>query len=426
MGFCDRLILARYSLEAVEASISGLYLAQLFQIPCMKIASTAQIFVGQYKGADKSNRIGPIVWQMIWFSIFSMILIPPISFPISNLFFQNTLIQKEGISYFRYLISITFLFPLGASLSSFYLGQGQAKKVLWMSLASHVIHILLDFPLIFGIKNILPSFGVKGAVISAAVAQIFFCSMLFWDFLKPLHRQVYNTAKYFFSWHSFWRCLQIGIPRAGTKMILLLAWVATTHIVLHKQENYLAVLAFGGTLNLFYTCFNEGMSQAVTTIGAYLIGAKQVILWKLARSASIFLMLMTALFAVPFLFFPESIIRFFFKESPSGLLNQELHFSCYWLWLLFMTNGFNLIFLGLLNSYGDTLFQMIFAATLGWMIPFFPVYFVIELNDGSPNRLWLIMAGACLVNALVYLLRFSQGKWKTTILGKEITPILTE
>lgn len=412
MGLCDRLILSHYSLRSAEAAISGLYLIQLFQIPCIRVTSTAQIFVGQYKGAGEQKMSGPVVWQMIWFSILSMLILLPISWPISRIFFQNSPIQTEGIAYFRYLMSINFLFPLGAALTAFYLGQGHAKKVLIISIASHILHILLDFPLILGIKGILPPFGVKGAAISAGISQFFFCALLFKDFLKPIYRQLYGTAKASFNPSLFRKCLKVAIPRAASKITFLIAWVAVTHIIIHKQENYLAVLAFGGTVNLFYTCFNEGMCQAITTIGSYLVGSKQFLLWKLARSAFTFLMLGAALLAIPCLFFPESMISAFFKEIPSPMLKQELHLTCYWLWLLFITHGCNLIGLGLLNSYGDTPFQMLFAVTLGWMLNYWPVYFWIGKKNAPPNQFWLYMAGACAVSTLIYLLRLQREKWK--------------
>lgn len=246
------------------------------------------------------------------------------------------------------------------------------------------------------------------------IAQLLFCIILFKDFLNSAHRQSHRTEKWTFNRSFFWKCLQIGIPRAGSKMALLIAWACVTHIMVHKNEDYLAVLAFGGTINLFYTCFNEGMSQAITKIGAYLVGAKQFLLWKLARSASLFLGLGALFLAIPCLFFPESMIAVFFKETPSVALGHQLYFSCYGLWLLFITHGLNSIFFGLLNSYGDTLFQMVFSSTIGVIVQLLPVYLIIGIGNAPPSSLWLLLAFACLISALAYCLRLNQGKWRAT------------
>lgn len=193
-----------------------------------------------------------------------------------------------------------------------------------------------------------------------------------------------------------------------------MGWIAITHVMIHKEEIHLAVLAFGGTINLFYTCFNEGLSQALITTGAYLIGIKQQLLWKLAKSASIFLIIAAAILAIPFLIFPETIITLFFKgKIISDTSIQVLKLVCYWLWFLFLAHGFNMIGMGLLTSYGDTLFQMIYGMISVWIFFFLPVYFLIGLNHSPPDRLWLIMAIGCLAAALVYFLRLGQEKWKT-------------
>lgn len=198
MGFCDRLILARYSLEALETSISTFYLIQLFQIPCIRIASTAQIFVGQYNGAGKLDNIGSVIWQMIWFSLLSMLVVGPLSLPICELFFQNTAIKNEVIPCFRFLIIVNFLFPLGVALSTFYFGQGRTKEVFLASLASNIVHIVLDFTFIFGIKGFFSPLGARGAVFAYGIAQFFFCALLFWGFLRPEHRRLYGTAQFSF------------------------------------------------------------------------------------------------------------------------------------------------------------------------------------------------------------------------------------
>jgi MATE family multidrug resistance protein len=424
MGLCDRLILARYSLEALEGCVSALYLSQLFQLPCVRVASIAQVFVGQYRGSKELNKIGPCIWQMIWFSILSMCITWPLSVPIGSLFFQNTAVQENGTLYFQCLMALNFLFPLGAALSSFYLGQGQMKMILFASLASHIVNILLDFLLIFGIDGLFSPLGTLGAAIATGISQSLFCSILFYNFLNTKNRQLYSTPNFHFDLSSFWKCLQIGLPRAGTKIILFTAWVAITHIMIRKGGNYLAILAFGGSLTLFFSCLNEGLSQALITIGAYIVGAKRYkLMWKLARSACLFLSFWTLLIAIPCLLFPDNLIALFFKEPPSSTLLHELRLSCYWLLVFFLAHGLNLISLGLLTSYGDTLFQLLFGIALTWMPSFLPVYFAIELYDAPPDRLWLIMAGACLTSALTYFLRLKQEKYTMPILyqSQEIT-----
>ncbi len=417
MGLCDRLILARYSLNAVECCVSALYLSQLFQLPLLKAASAAQVFVGQHNGSGALSKMGPCIWQMIWFSLLTTFITLPLSGSIGFFFFDNTSVQQEGTLYFQCLVYVNFLFPLGAALSSFYLGRGRTSLVLLASLASHAVNILLDFLFIFGIEGFIPPLGVMGAALASAIAQLFFCALLLLDFLRPAHRQLYATGSYAFNPGLFWKMMRIGLPSAGTKLLLFFPWIAITYLIVHKGGDYLAILAFGSTLYIFFSCINEGLSQALITLGAYIVGSSQVKeMWKLLRSASLFLSFWGGLLLIPFLLFPEGFIALFFKEPPSQALLHELHFSCIWLWLLFLTHGFSLIGAGLLTSYGDTLFHMGAAGALSWLTSFLPVYLFIGGGNAPPHSLFLIMATACLIQGLVYLWRLSRQKWMNTSL----------
>src|SRR5690348_14296674 len=74
MNFCNRYFLGHYSLETLEAATSAMSLAFLFQIPFLRITTIAQVFVARFKGAQQLHKIGEVVWQMIWLSLFSLLI----------------------------------------------------------------------------------------------------------------------------------------------------------------------------------------------------------------------------------------------------------------------------------------------------------------------------------------------------------------
>ena len=72
--FFDRVMLARYSQEAVNAALpSGL---TNFTISCffVGVIGYANSFVAQYTGADADHRVGPSIWQAFWLSVIGGIL----------------------------------------------------------------------------------------------------------------------------------------------------------------------------------------------------------------------------------------------------------------------------------------------------------------------------------------------------------------
>ncbi len=410
MGLCDRLILAHYSIEGLETGVMALWLGQLFQMPLIRAASMTQVFVGQYQGAGQMEKIGPCVWQMIWFSLLTMGLTGPLGGSLGALFFQHTSLVDGGRC-FNCLMAVNFLFPLGTVLAAFYLGRGLTRRVVYTSLASHALHIALDFPLVFGIEGFIPALGALGSVLSSIVAQLFFCAGLLLDFLQAKNRAVYHTHRFSLQWASFVKYVKIGMPRSIAKLIQLGAWIAMSKIMVGKGGDYAVVLAFGGSLHMFFTCLNEGLSQALTTIGSYLIGSRQLRIWKVVRSGSLFLGVMALLLAIPLLFFPKSLAFGFFGRGISMELQAVLCASCLWIWLLFLMEGLNLIGFALLSAYGDTVFQMWFA-TSAWATCFLPAYFLIHRGDAPADQFWLVAAIACLIAAAVYFARLCQSRWK--------------
>ena len=399
MGFCDRLLLARFSIEGLEAGMTALWLTQLFQMPIIRVVSIVQAFVAQYKGSEKLALIGPCVWQAIWLSLITIVVTLPLAGPVGTFFFENTTLQ-EGKTCFNYLITFNFLFPLGAALSTFYLGQGQAKRVIKVSLISHGLHILLDFPLIFGIPGFIPSLGPLGSVIAALIAQLFFCSVLFLDFIHPKHN-LCATRDYFFKPAVFWNFIRVGIPRGIAKVVPLACWVVVTRMMVSKGADYAAILAFGGTLQLFLSCFNDSLGQALITLAGYLIGAQKLFVRKLIQTAALFLSLEWCVLAIPLLFFPDVVIRLFFKEEPTAALQASLIATCSFIWILFLMEGFNMIGLGLISAYGDTVFQMYFSMS-GWLTAFPLTYFLIYRASYPPEWFWLFSSSACLLAACIY------------------------
>jgi len=412
MGFCDRLFLARYSLEALQAGVSAGYLCMLFQQPLIRIAAMAQVFVGLYRGSNQPSKIGESVWQMIWLCLFSMIFTLPASQFVAPFFFDVTPVREASYTYFNTLMLVNFLFPLGVALSSYFIGQGKIKALFFVTFLSHALNIGLDALFIFGVKGVIPAMGILGAALATAISQGVLCAVLFIVFLSKKNRKLYNTGKYHFNWGNFWEQLRVGLPRAIGRIIILTAFVAIARIVTIKGGDYLMVLSVGGTLILLFTFINDGIYQAMITIASNLMGARDYQkIWKMVRSAGLLLLITTTLLSIPYLLMPEFILSFFFSELPSAQTLKTLKLSCVWLWLFFFSYGFNTIGLSLITASRDVTFHM-FSILFIWLTAFLPAYLGFNYWNWSPDKLWLLMAFDSLLYGGVFLIRSSKEKWK--------------
>ena len=75
MHFTDRMFLANYSLDAIAAALPA-GIASFTSIAFfMGVANYTNAFVAQYTGARAFNRVGAALWQGIYFSLMSALLL---------------------------------------------------------------------------------------------------------------------------------------------------------------------------------------------------------------------------------------------------------------------------------------------------------------------------------------------------------------
>lgn len=412
MSFCDRFFLGKYSLEALEGCVSAVALCILFQQSCMRITSMAQVFVGQYKGSNQWSYIGSCIWQMIWFSLLSMLITYPLSMLIDKVYFAGTPVATTGSLYFRTLMAVNFLFPLGTVLSSFFIGQGQTKMLIITGLAAQLINIGLDYALIFGIPPFIPPQGVFGAALATAIAQGFLCLILFSLFMRKKLRSIFGTTNYTFNKVFFLHSMQIGIPRALSRVSVLACWAAIYHIMIMKGDTHLLVATIGSTLVVILMFINESMFQAMVTIASNLIGLKAWDdIWKLMRSACVFLFITLMVLSIPLLFYPNLLLPFFFKDPPNPTQMNALYQTCGWLWILFLGNGINSIVVSVITAAKDTTFHML-ANSLIWITTFPIIYFGIGRWGWMADKFWLVVSFEAIFISSILFLRLQKEKWR--------------
>jgi MATE family multidrug resistance protein len=80
MEFTDRVFLANYSLDAIAAALPAGITAFLFISFFLGTAQYLNVFVAQYSGSGRPQRIGAVLWQGIYFSVLSGAALGGLSF----------------------------------------------------------------------------------------------------------------------------------------------------------------------------------------------------------------------------------------------------------------------------------------------------------------------------------------------------------
>ncbi len=211
MMFADRLYLAHYSLQALNASANAGLAVWVFLIVPMLTAGIAEVFVGQYHGSDQKQRMGEPVWQMLWFALFLAPVFCAIAWFAAPYIFWGTGNEALEIDYFSTMLYFGPFFICTPALSGFFAAKGTVKLVTFATILGNLINVIVDPILIFG-WGPFPEMGVTGAAIATglggAISVVFFL-MIFW---KPSYRKQYGTNAWAFRPKAFWECVKIGLP----------------------------------------------------------------------------------------------------------------------------------------------------------------------------------------------------------------------
>jgi len=382
----------------------GFFIARTIQIPFLSIAVLTQVFVGKYLGSRRLKKIGPCVWQMIWFALLSTLVSCPACLAIGKLYFKETAIASMGMHYLTIASAGLFLIPLSVILGAFYVGQGHTKFVVAATLAANGLNLLLDAVLIFGVEPWIPRLEVAGAALGAALSQGAACLFLLIGFLKKANQERYGTGEFRLRPARLWKYLCVGIPRGLGRVILHGIWLTLIWFLFQERANYLAMISIGLTVGTFFTFIGDALQQAVSTLAARVFGAKQfATAWKLLKAGSLFLSLLAALLAIPFLLFPNAVVRLFAIGDDYTALLPLVRPTMAALWLYLVSYIFFNIGLGLILAAEETRFY--FRILPLSAIVLIPLWLLIRFEMSSPAQLWIFIAVDVIIFAAAFLIR---------------------
>lgn len=418
----EKILLASLSKEDMEASLSAFYAVQIFQLAWVSLAMMAQVFVGSWYGEKKWSRIGPGIWQFIWFSILSLTITLPFGYLYGKFYFRGTVIEEIVLPYYYFLLAMSFLFPLGGALTCFFLGRGKTLFVLITTLICHLIKLPIGYALIFGWKWI-PGFGLMGGALSIFITQLGFCLALLSIFLNHENHQLYRTREWRFHGTFFWQCIQPGILRALNRLLTMGNWGAMTYLMTRGGENHLLILSIGGTLILLTTFFGEAICLAQMTVVSQILGAKNYhALYAAFRPGVIVAIIAASILSVNLLILPNWTFQTLF---PTITLDPSIvKLILMGVWLSSTLCIFSFLPISYVLAFKDTYFSL-FMGFVNWITGFLFIYTCMEILHFSGDYFWLLLSFLHFTTALLYYLRttwlIGKSKFADSLLKTHLT-----
>jgi MATE family, multidrug efflux pump len=418
MIFVDRLFLAKYSIDTLNAAVNSGTLAWAFFGGMGMLTSMSEVFVAQYNGANDKKKIGSAVWQMIWVSIFSIFFFLPMAFWVAPIIYSNSIYASMQVDYFSTLMMFAPGYALMSALAGFFIGRGKTKLILILAVVANLINIILDKILIFGIDGFVPELGIKGAAIATCVGYLAQAIILLFIFLNSKNREKYKTNQFSFQKLAFLKALKIGAPQGVFYSLEILGWAIFFEMMTSISEFHITISAICQSIVILLSFFMDGLSKGVAAIAGNFIGAKRTIeTTHILKSGFKLQVLFSSILLIFFMIDPNVTLPFFVNGQENTLLNSVESLktlkTCFLYVLIYLTfEGFRWVISGLLSAAGDTIFLLIAGTTSVWLFLLSPIYFIVVKFKLPVEMAWLLAVFYSLFSSFIYYMRYRGGKWK--------------
>jgi len=273
--FVDRLFLTWYSTDAMAGAVTG-YFATIALVGLFAaVGEYVTAFVAQYLGAGRRERIGPAVWQGIYFAIASGLLVAALA-PLAGAVFDAAghppELRAAEVAFARVLMHGAAFTILSATLASFFAGRGRTRVVLFVNVGVLVLNVALDWLWIFG-RGGFPRAGVTGAARATIVSQAAACAIFLALMLRRRHRERYATSAWRLEPALFRRLLRFGFPAGLQLFAEIFAFSLFLGIVGRIGTDALAASGIAFNLNMIVYMPMLGLSMGVSSLVGRYVGA---------------------------------------------------------------------------------------------------------------------------------------------------------
>ncbi|WP_318508721.1 MATE family efflux transporter [Bacillus sp. T3] len=410
VGFVDTLFVAKLGLNEVTAvGVANAVLAVYIAV-FMAIGVGTSSLIARSIGAEDISKAKSIARQS---TILSSIL--GLLFGLITLFFSEPLLRlmgaeskvlTDGVTYFSIVaipsIFISLMFTFGSILRA----AGDTKTPMKVSWWINLIHIGLDYVLIFGIFGI-EGLGVAGAAWATVIVRIIGTLLLFINIKRSkVSFLLFGSS----SRKDTLSILKLSTPTAIERLIMRFGQVLYFGLILKIGADVYASHSIAGNIETFSYMPGYGLAIAATTLVGQSIGGKQYKdAYKYGMITTVVAIIFMSFIGVLLFFLSPWFATWFTTDKDAiDMVVTALRIDAFAQPAL----AIGLVLAGALQGAGDTKSPMYSTAIGMWLIRVVGVFVLgIHFEMGIAG-VWLSIAIDLYVRAIFLFFRFKQFKNK--------------
>ena len=425
----DRIFLTWTGNDEAAASMPAVMLfSTLFGVLNHTVQYTS-VFVSQYVGAGRAERVGPVLWQSARLAVvggFAFLLFIPLAGPLFEFVGHAPAVARMEADYFR---ALCFAVPSAAGvavINAFFSGRGNTWTVLAVNAVGLAVNGPLAYAWILGEWG-FPKLGTAGAgyaTVCGSVASLAFGLVLVLN--RKYEAEFRTRSGWRFDWPLTLRLLRFGLPNGLMHAVDMVAWTAFVFLTGRMSQTDGAATNVAFTINLVAFLPLVGVGQGVEILvgrrqgeGRPDLSAKTT--WTGLKLNLGFALVVSVLYGLlPGVFtWPFGVGA---NPDEWEKLRPVVHHLLLFVAVYTVGDAVNVTVSYALRGAGDTLFVAVLAVGLAWPLMVIPTGIAAALGWGVYGA-WVSASAYIFALAVAFLIRFRGGKWRTMkVIEAKVTP----
>lgn len=414
VGNVDQMMMSQVPQNAVAAIGNANQIVNVLIITFSVISLAMTILVTQYFGSGNRERVGETYSLALFVNfVFGLGISVTLVFfnrPIFAWMHVPAQILTDCAIYITIIGLGMVLQALFMTYVAMFRTQGWMKQTMAVSAVMNVLNIIGNFLLIQGVGPI-PPLGIAGVAISSTVSRLIGLGLLIVLFNLRTTIEVHLRSLSPFPWGQLKKLLAIGIPSGGESVSYNLSQMVITKIVNGFGTAVINTRVYANMFAMVSYMYGSAVSQAAQILVGVLIGGRKLEdAHKQVMRTIIYSLIIGVGVSTLLYIFSDSLFGLFTDDPAVLRLGKQVM-----LIEIFLEAGraVNMTQVRALQAAGDIQFPILLGIASQWGVAVtLSFVFAVGMNLGVVG-VWLAMMIDEVLRAILFLLRWYSGKWKT-------------
>jgi len=276
LGVVDSFFIAQLGLLAINAvGVTNIYSLTYIGV-FTALSATLSVFLARAFGAKELERTKLVIFHGILISVLMGLFFSVISVAYSDtlltLVGADLELKKEATTYFKIVLGLTPFVALFTAQSASFRAIGDTRTPLYVGIEMNLVHVILDYVLIFGIGT-FHGLGLTGAAIAMILARIYGFSRLFIK-SQRIPAIALKINDLVLVGNLILSMTKFAIPAILERLSMRLGQVVYFGYIVRMGTEAYATHNIAGTLTTFAYTVGGGFAIATSTLIGQAIGEK--------------------------------------------------------------------------------------------------------------------------------------------------------